>query len=87
MITNYWLQSKGKRIAKEQINQKLKKFVGRPINPIDKNFEKMRKIVIKYFRKNPNTIKLFYNGVGKFNYNFDIEEKNGIIIKAECMFN
>jgi hypothetical protein len=84
MLTNYWLKSKDKRITTELINVKLKKFIGRNIQPVDQTFEKMRKLVVKYFRQNPEKIKSFHHDEKKsFAYSFDLEEENEIITKAE----
>ena len=81
---NYWTNRKGKRIATKSINNQLvKEFVGHKLNPIDELFAKMRKVVIKYFKNKPEQLSYFTNSNETFDYNFEIEEKNGFVTNID----
>jgi len=80
---NYWTNRRGKRLATRTINGMLKKFVGHKLNPIDKLFASMRKVVIKYFKANPEQLKYFSNGNDPFDYNFEVEEQGGYVTNVD----
>jgi transposase len=79
---NYWTNHRGKRLATRNINGMLLKFVGRKLNPIDDLFAAMRKVVVKYFKANPDDLKYFSNGE-PFDYNFEVEELGGYVTNVE----
>lgn len=83
MITNYWINRRYKRFATDAINAMLSKFIGRKIKPIDDLFSAMRKIVIKYFKANPDQIKYFTINNEPFDYDFEIEEEDGVVTDVE----
>lgn len=80
---NYWTNRKGKRLATHAINGMLKKFIGHKLNPIDELFASMRKVVIKYFKNNPEDLKYFSEGNEPFDYNFEVEELGGYVTKVD----
>jgi predicted glycosyltransferase involved in capsule biosynthesis len=82
MTKNFWLNHKGKKKITQNINSLLKKFVGRDVDPIKETFDAMRKVVVKYFKKNPDDAK-FFSDDELFDYGFEIEENNGIITKVD----
>lgn len=81
---NSWIKRKAQKTAIQEINSHLKKFIGHDVQPLNDLLAKMRKVVIKYFRNNPDQQKHFDN---QFDYDFEIEEKGGIIINVECHIN
>jgi len=76
---NYWTNRRGKRLATRTINGMLKKFVGHKLNPIDDLFTAMRKVVVKYFKAQPDQLKFFTDGNDPFDYNFEVEEQGGYV--------
>jgi len=78
-MKNHWLHIKGKRDTIQELNQLLKMFIGFGIDPIDELFLDMRNEVVKFFRNHKDKLKFFTNGIESFDYNFEIEEKNGIV--------
>lgn len=76
---NFWLNHQGKRKVAQNINRLLKKFVGRKIDPIQETFKTMRKVALRYFKKNPDDAKFFDQEI----FDFEIEENNGIITKVD----
>ena len=83
MALNYWTNRRGKRLATRTINGLLVKFIGHKIHPMDDLFIAMRKVVIKYFRQNPEQLKFFSNENDPFDYNFEVEERNGIVTSVD----
>lgn len=80
---NYWTNRKGKRTATRVINGMLLKFIGHKLNPVEKLFAAMRKVVVKYFRANPDQIKYFSNGNSPFDYDFEVEEQGGYVTSVD----
>ena len=80
---NYWTNRKGKRLATREINGLLQKFVGHKLNPIDDLFASMRKVVIKYFKNNPDKLQFFSEDNDPFDYNFEVEELGGYVTKVD----
>ena len=78
-MKNFWLIRRGQRLTTREINGILTKFVGHKIISLDELFDKLRKNVIKFFKKNPDKLKLFLDSSGNFDFNFDVEEQNGFI--------
>jgi hypothetical protein len=83
LSSNYWINRKGKRITTQNINKMLLKFIGHKLNPIDNLYASMRKVVLKYFKSNPNELKYFTDGNQPFNYNFEVEEQNGYVTRVD----
>ena len=83
MALNYWTTRRGKRLATRKINGLLIKFIGHKVQPLDDLFTAMRKVVIKYFRQNPDQLKFFSDGNDPFDYNFEVEERNGIVTSVD----
>lgn len=80
---NHWINRRGKRLATREINGLLLKFVGRKTNPLDDLFASMRKVVIKFFKNNPDKLKFFSNNNEPFDYNFEIEEQGGFVTNVD----
>jgi hypothetical protein len=83
MAINYWTTRRGKRLATREINGLLVKFVGRKLNPLDELFAAMRKVVLKYFKANPDKLQFFSDGLDPFDYNFEVEEQNGFVTNVD----
>ena len=81
--TNPWINRRGKRLTSREINGLLLKFVGHKINPVDELFAAMRKVVLKYFKNNPDRLRFFSVGNDPFDYNFEIEEQNGFVTNVD----
>lgn len=85
MQSNFWVNAKGKRETTKEINKLLTKFIGRKVNPVNELFASMKKVVIKYFKQNPNKLKYFMDsspGSDPFDFSFEIEENSGVVINA-----
>lgn len=80
-MVNYWLQRKKKKLVINEINDLLKSFIGKSIVPIDKLFFDMRKEVLNFFKLHNHKLKVFSNGK-PFNYTFEIEEENELVINV-----
>ena len=80
---NHWLYSQGKRRVIRIINGLLQKFIGRKIMPLDKLFNDLRGVVISYFKKEPDHLKYFTDGITPFDYNFEVEEQNGHVTNID----
>lgn len=78
-MKNHWLYLTGQKKTIKEINQLLKKFIGYSINPIDELFLDMRNEILIYFKKNPDKLKFFTDGIESFDYNFEVEEKKDIV--------
>lgn len=76
-MKNHWLHLKGKKNTIQEINSLLEKFIGYNINPLDVLFIDMRNEIIKFFQKYHDKLKYFTDGTEPFDYNFDVDEKNG----------
>lgn len=81
-MNNFWLYRKGQRETIREINRILRKFIGRSINPLDALFYDMRSEILLYFQKHQDKLKYFTNGVDPFDYNFEVDEKDDIVIKV-----
>lgn len=79
-LINYWLTRKDRNRVTEEINKKLIKYVGRPIQPT--LWESMRKTVLHYFKKHPQELKFFLEENGIIDYDVETEQVNGIVTKA-----
>lgn len=80
---NPWITRRGKRLTTREINGLLKKFVGHKIAPLDDLFAAMRKVVIKYFKNNPEKLVYFSEYNEPFDYNFEVEELNGFVTNVD----
>lgn len=83
MFKNPWLKNKSKNDCIKEINCRLKKFEGTSLQPLDKTFSFMRKIVIQYFRSNPEKVKTFADDWLSFDFGFEIQENNGLIVETK----
>jgi hypothetical protein len=82
-MKNYWLYRKQKRLISKELNIILKKFEGRPLNPVDALYSAMKKEVAKYFIINKTKLKYLDN---HFNYNIEVEEKGNKVYKVNFEF-
>lgn len=80
---NPWVERKNKQEVLKEINQKLEKYKGRNLLPLDKLINQLRRTVIKYFRSRPDKVKLFTDDWMNYDFDFEIEEKNNIIIDVK----
>lgn len=84
MAINYWTNRRGKRLAVREINGLLVKFVGHKLAPLDELYAAMRKVVLKFFKANPEKIVFFSDDPDEpFDYNFEVEEQNGHVTNVD----
>ena len=79
-MTNFWCKYREKRYVKLLIDRELRKFIGRKLHPRDELIANMKKVVFKYFKKNPESIKHFVSiNHLTFDFHFEIEEQAGYV--------
>lgn len=83
---NPWINRTGKQKAIEEINAKLQKYLGRPMQPLDKLVDQLRRTVVKYFRTNPDKVKFFTDDWMNYDFSFEIEEKNDLVESVKIKF-
>lgn len=83
-MKNHWLYLKEKKQTIKEINKLLRKFVGMSVNPVDMLFILMRDEVIDFFKngKGKDKLKFFTDGISPFDYNFEVDDRNGFVTKV-----